>query len=308
MIKVKLIVMALCAVWTFQAGAEFTFIDGVAAVVDSNPVTVSEVKAAAKVLSEMGNRDTTCREALEYMVDMNILEKEAGERGLKVTDEEVETAIKAVATRNNFSYRQLKEVIEAKGIPFSVYRNIVKYELLKDRFIRSVIQPETMVGPSDVRALYSELHKQGLRPVSVVVFVGRNRKQVSKARLLLTEEKDFKHVNQEFPEVVSTPIKNVWPEDLNPQVKTVLQNLKPGEMSDIFQIGEKWGFVLFTGLDDNDSAQKIPPEVYSRLEQMALLKKINEELKRKLARFRTKHFVEFLQVPGCEEPLANNKQ
>ena len=126
-------------------------VDQIAAVVDEDVILQSELdRAERNILSQYAGRpeqlpprDVLQRQLLERLILVRLQVARAAQTGIRVSDEQVDSAIANIARQNNTSVDQLRAQLAAQGQSFTDFRNSVRDELtgqaLRQRFAQTRI-------------------------------------------------------------------------------------------------------------------------------------------------------------------------
>jgi peptidyl-prolyl cis-trans isomerase SurA len=156
------------AVLLAQPAARGEALEGIAAIVGSEIILVSEVQERAAVALQQASReqsafirDQTMREILsnylERMIDEMLIEQEAGRLMLTVTDEEVELAIQGILDRNGWDEFALENQIAERGQTMDDYRRETRIELLKYKVLSVRLRGRLRTDETEVRRAYRQI-------------------------------------------------------------------------------------------------------------------------------------------------------
>lgn len=130
-------------------------------VIDGEPYTLSNLAAYAKAkmgrefpsgdLKKINDDD---REVLEQFITEKLLEAEAQESGIKVTEQDVSQYIDEVKKRNRLSDDELKTVLSREGQTLESYRASVKSELEKSEILNRQVRNKVNITNDDVERYY----------------------------------------------------------------------------------------------------------------------------------------------------------
>lgn len=158
-----------------QASAER--LDGIAAVVNGEAVTCSEVDAAYVALyqqmEQQGvsavDKKVVMQRALEARTMRLLQYQQARQLELKISHEEVDAAIQDVESRNNLLPGQLEAALAAQGVDMIAYRETLEYKLLSSRLINIAVRSKVSVSEEAMREYYRKYLKepQAVREVRV---------------------------------------------------------------------------------------------------------------------------------------------
>ena len=144
--------------------AQAAIVDRIAAVVDGEVITLSQVyelggpyiEDVAKGEGPDGaNRRSAEIEVLDALIERALVAQEIEALGLAVTREELDRTVDDVARQNNLTRDQLRTEVERSGIAWSVYRDELEQSLSEMKFQQMVILPRVAVTEDEVRDLYN---------------------------------------------------------------------------------------------------------------------------------------------------------
>ncbi len=141
-------------------------LDRVVAAVDGQALLRSELLARAAQRTPAGS--PSLDQALESLIEERLLEIEARRLGVRVSPEEVERALAAIASQNGLEREALLAALLAQGLSEAAYRALLGRELLRHRLVqlRLTHRPGPAAGDDDAwqarveaesRALLAEL-------------------------------------------------------------------------------------------------------------------------------------------------------
>lgn len=127
------------------------FVDGIAAVVNKQVITLQQLNTQVGVAQEQLRRqkipvpdhDALQKQVLQRMITEELERQEADRLGIRVTDAQVEQAVQTVAQRNRLSIDQLRQEVQKSGVTWESYlanlRKEVRMDLLRQRTVDSTI-------------------------------------------------------------------------------------------------------------------------------------------------------------------------
>lgn len=138
-------------------------IDRIAAVVDGDVILQSELdRAMRNVLAQYANRqdqlpprDVLEKQVLERLILVRLQVAYAEDRGIRVSDDEVDQAVNGVAGQNGMSVDQLRQQLAAEGIGFNDFRSTLRDEMVTQRLRQSYAQGRINVSEAEVTAAMS---------------------------------------------------------------------------------------------------------------------------------------------------------
>jgi peptidyl-prolyl cis-trans isomerase SurA len=144
-------------------------IDRIAAVVDESVILRSELdRAVNNILAQYAGRegqlpprDVLERQVLERLILVKLQVSRAQETGVRVTDQEVDQGIAAVAQQNHVSEEQLRQQVTRDGTSYAEFRSSVREELLIQRLRQRFAQSRIAVSEAEVDAALSSQQNAG---------------------------------------------------------------------------------------------------------------------------------------------------
>jgi peptidyl-prolyl cis-trans isomerase SurA len=145
-----------------------TAVDYIAAVVNSEPVTDSEVRARmARVLQQIkqqGNATPPAAEIRKQVLERLISEKaqlqEAKENGIKIEDGAITQAEENVARQNRMTLTEFRERLRQEGLSTSQLRADLRDQLMMTRLREREVEPRVKITDWDIDNFLKEQQRQ----------------------------------------------------------------------------------------------------------------------------------------------------
>lgn len=158
-----------------QTAKAETPIDGIAAVINDEVVTVLQVQERADELAQelraqrrpVPARDALLRTALDELITQTVVAQEAKAMGLQVTQQDIDQAVARVAERNRVSVAQLRAQVRRIGLDWTDYEDTLKRQILFDKVRQRMADRTVRVSDADVDAYLKEREarkESGLEP------------------------------------------------------------------------------------------------------------------------------------------------
>jgi peptidyl-prolyl cis-trans isomerase SurA len=157
--------LALAGV-AFARPSRAVVIERVVAVVGERPILLSELRQRARPhLHQIIAKNPTAaqqaaaeselfREILNRMIDDRLEEQAADKARLTVTPEDVDNALKNVATANRLSVRDLITQARGMGLTEQDYRDELRRQILEGKLVQLRVRGRVRVTDQDARAAY----------------------------------------------------------------------------------------------------------------------------------------------------------
>lgn len=145
---------ALCA----AAPGERQLVDRVAAVVNDDVITLSEVEAAAKPYASPDDgaerKKMLHKDILDQLINERLLSQQIKDAQIEVSDDEVERAMQDILRQNKISEEELQQAVEARGMSMGEYKVDLKSQLIRLKVIDLKVRSRVVVPESDIKAEY----------------------------------------------------------------------------------------------------------------------------------------------------------
>jgi peptidyl-prolyl cis-trans isomerase SurA len=157
--------LLLCLALPVQ-GSSRTLVERIAAIVGDEVVLLSEVDEVLRMVYEPELRavaDANERERRRHELRLEVLDQLIGDKlieqaiiedQIKVTDEELEQQIDAIARENSLTLEQLEQALAAEGMTMREYRRDLRKQMERQLFVRMEIAVRVVVDEAQVRAEY----------------------------------------------------------------------------------------------------------------------------------------------------------
>ncbi|MBI3804921.1 MAG: peptidylprolyl isomerase [Nitrospirae bacterium] len=279
---------------TSVEAASAVLIDRVVAVVNREAITQSDLDEAAQALKKQGLRvggaETEKKEVehdlLNQMIEQKLLLQEAKKKGIRVTDSELDLALKDIEERNRFQNRDaLKQAVSQEGIPWDKYMDDLRNQLTSLKLMNREVDSNLLMTEEEIKAYYDSHPEQFQLPEQIRVkqillrvpseaSADAVERKHQKATEVLTELKsgtDFERLVEQYSEGAERrnggDLGFFKKGDLAPEIDRVIFSLKDGEVSPVIQTS--LGFHLFK--------VQVPPELRKQP-----FEKVKKEIEEKL--------------------------
>ncbi|NMK46376.1 peptidylprolyl isomerase [Achromobacter sp. Bel] len=140
------------------------FVDGIAAVVDKDVITLRELRdASLRISGELKSRgiqvpddQTLQHQVLQRLIMERVQRHEADRLGIRVDDAQVDQAIQTISGRNKISVAQLRAEIEKSGTTWDAYRKSLRDEIRSDRLRQRAVDSTIVISDTEVDAFLKD--------------------------------------------------------------------------------------------------------------------------------------------------------
>ncbi|MEW5742093.1 MAG: peptidylprolyl isomerase [Myxococcota bacterium] len=157
-----LVSLSLLAALTARA----ELVDRVAAVVNNDIVTLSEVEARAapelvKLRSEPPEKRAELREqvlkrALDMLIGEKLMEAQIRELNIEVADSEIDLGVEDVKKQNNITTEQFEQLLAQEGYTMSTYRTFMRKHLARMKLVNLKVRSKVKIADEDLKAEYAK--------------------------------------------------------------------------------------------------------------------------------------------------------
>ncbi|ARP96372.1 peptidylprolyl isomerase [Bordetella genomosp. 13] len=146
------------------------FVDGIAAVVNKDVITLREVRDESRqAVTDLQRRgiqvpdaETLQRQVLQRLIMDRLERQEADRLGIRVDNAQVDQAVTMVATRNKLTVDQLRAEVQKSGVSWEEYRRTLRDEIRMDRLRQRTVDSSIVITDADVDAfLKDQARSQG---------------------------------------------------------------------------------------------------------------------------------------------------
>jgi len=269
------------------------FVDGIAAIVDKDVITLRELRLRTEQIREellkqniQLPQDTVLqRQVLQRLIQERLEDQEARRQGIRVDDAVVMQAVNTIAERNHISIEQMRSQIEADST-WTEYLRDIRREILHDRLRERTIDHTITITDQEVDAFLKEQGAQrgigaaagrfspetGGQPAvlalaQILVRVPENsspdqvaalRRKADDLLARVRRGEDFSAVaaaSSDGPEALEGGMMGARPVDGWPDLfLNAVGALPPGQVSDLIQSGNGFHILKVVGRQDAPSA------------------------------------------------------
>lgn len=148
------------------ASAHAELVDRVAAVVNNDIVTYTEVEArAAPELAGLRGapadkrtelREQILKRALDMLIGEKLMEAQIRELNIEVAESEIDLSVEDVKKQNNISSEQFEQLLAQEGYTMSTYRTFMRKHLARMKLVNLKVRSKLKVADEDLKAEYAK--------------------------------------------------------------------------------------------------------------------------------------------------------
>lgn len=276
-------------------------LDGIAAVVNDEIITISEVREAMVMeAADLQNRfrgpmleekmQGLYQYTLQPMIDFHLQLARARELKVGVTEAEVDSQMAQFKNQNQISDAEFEQMLASRGISMEAYRKQIRDNLLISRVVNIEVRSRLAIDEAELREAYQRQQENysiaGEVTVSHILFLVPERASEAedmaakrKAEAVLAQIRagdDFETLARQSSDGPSAErgglLGTFRTGELLPGFEEAIENLKPGEVSDVVRTRIGWHIIR---LEDKKAGNYQPFE------------SVREELRASLLRTKT---------------------
>jgi peptidyl-prolyl cis-trans isomerase SurA len=141
-------------------------IDRIAAIVNQEVITLSEVeKSASSLEQDIQTNDRwekreqvneIYRKVLEKLIEEKLIDQEVKRSEIKVTSKEIEGALEEVKKRNGATQEDLEKALANEGMTLEFYKKEIGKRIQRMKLINWAVKPEPKGGEKELRDFYQK--------------------------------------------------------------------------------------------------------------------------------------------------------
>jgi peptidyl-prolyl cis-trans isomerase SurA len=216
----KKLVSLLLLSWFVSSvqATEPEYIDSIVAIVEDDVITNNElVREVGRIRNELStsgrslpNVSTLNRQVLDLMISKSILQQEAKNRGVKITDTRLNTTLQNMAASNKMNLAQFREALIESGIDYNRFRDDIRNELAINSIKSSYARQNVEVSEQEVDDFLARSNVETeslefrLSHILLALPDGASSAQVSEVRERIQQISDRFNQGESFSELAST--------------------------------------------------------------------------------------------------------
>lgn len=259
-----------------------SIINGIAIVVNSEPITMLDIIKTSKMLN------ISKKEATELLIDQKLQESQIKKFGIFVDEFELEDAIENFAKERGLTLSKLKDIIEKQGISWQEYKEKFKKDLLKRKLYQKIVSSK--LSQPDTKELL-EYYKNNIdkfsipKYVEVVKYISKDRVALNKIKSNPMAAIDGVQVDQEMVDISK----------INPKLALLLKDTKENSFTPIIPLGDSFLLLYIKKKID------VTPMEFENVKDAVLAKMVEEKrekiIKEFIAKLKINANIEVIRLP-----------
>ncbi|MBA4393863.1 MAG: hypothetical protein C0407_09955 [Desulfobacca sp.] len=266
------VILLLIVICTGLSFAEVT--NRIVAIVNNEIITSYELEKAIRTLqpTDLGkeSQEEIKKQLLFQLIDQKLVEFQIKRLGIQISSDEVEKAVARLKKDQGINTQEDFSAALAKGgISESELKNKIKEQIQRVRLISREIGSKIVV-PESKMVEYFQKHKakfqktEGVRLAQIILTSPGNASSAESFRQKLKADEiwgrlkkgeDFAELARKYSQDPSAAQGGdlglfSW-DELNPSIKEIISQLKPGEFSQVLQSPQGWQIVKLLAIQDS---------------------------------------------------------
>ena len=233
-------------------------LDGIAAVVNEDIITISEVRQAMAFEVTRGERSrerisALYKQTLNNLMDIHLQLARARQLQMSVSDDEIDRQVEALIVDNQISDDQLVQMLKSRGMTLEGYRQQIREGLLVTKVVNAEVRSRLIILDSELQEAYEGRQESyrvaGTQTVSHILFLLPERasdddvaeRQAEAERVLqqIRGGGDFAALARQYSEGPSAErgglLGTFQANELLPGFDEATTGLQPGDVSDVIR-------------------------------------------------------------------------
>jgi parvulin-like peptidyl-prolyl isomerase len=144
--------LALLGFITLLTFSQAKMIDGIALVVDGEPVTTAEIRAVQQQMQ------ISKKEATDLLIQDRL--QKSAMKDIHIDEKDIDAKIADIAALNNLTVPKMQEILKAQGTSWSKYRSNIRNTMKKERFFQQKVATTITPPTDDELKLFYNNHKE----------------------------------------------------------------------------------------------------------------------------------------------------
>ena len=278
-------------------------VDRVVLVVNEQIITLTEFLEEARKnginMEEAGMEN----KFLEQIIDKTIVEQEAKQAGITVSDEELDYTLKEIKSRYKLNEDEMEKALEKQNMTEESFREQWRFQLLSQKLMESKVQGNIAVTDQEIKEYYQQTYgdyEEGVSEIRIahILILNSGPDALQKATKIADEAKageDFPKLAREYSQD-SMSAQNggdlgyFKKGDLVESLEFAVQDVQINEV--VGPVESPGGYHIIKVLDKKDSKIGIPQSYSNEIRNTIYSQKAEEMLKNYLTSIKETAYIE----------------
>ncbi len=216
----KLVLLGLITLFTLS---QAKMVDGIALVVEGEPITTAEIRAVQQ------QAQVTKKEATNLLIQDRL--QKSAMKDIHIDEKAIDDKIAGIAAQNNITVPKMQKILKEQGTSWNKYRSSMRNSMKKEKFFQEKIARTITPPTDDELKLFYQNHKEEFLIPSRVNLIEYSAASEAKMKKFL-ETKNTKGVKSR------TMTKST--KDLNPTLLGTILQTQDGSYTRPFNAGDRY--------------------------------------------------------------------
>jgi len=278
-------------------------VDRIILVVNDQIITLSEFLLEARKngidMEKAGNE----YKFLEQIIDKTIVEQEAHQAGITVTDEELDFTLKELKTRYKLNEKEMENALKKQNVSEENFREQWRFQILTQKLMESKVKGNIAVTDQEIKEYYQQTYgdyEEGVSEIRIahILILNDSPDALQKATKIASEAKageDFPTLAKEYSQDAMSSqnggdLGYFKKGDLVESLEFAVQDVQINEV--VGPVESPGGYHIIKVLDKKDSKIGIPQSYSNEIRKTIYGQKAEEVLKNYLTSIKETAYIE----------------
>jgi len=308
--------LEIILLFPYEMGAEI--VDKIVTIVNGDIITLSELREISVPYQEKMRSKYSLnydeeqfkeaeRQILDQLIDERLVIQEADRLEIVIEEKDIDMAIRDVRESSKLSESQFKHALDEEGITVEEYREQLKNQMKKMRFVEQEIKSRIQTNEKEIESYYKE-HKDSfntppevkLQQILLMIPSEASEQEINQIRgnaeeivRKIRNGEDFdtmvKLHSQDSSAAAAGDIGFLKQGELIPALNEVVFSLNVGELSSVIQ--SSLGFHIIRVLDKRERQKMTKEERWKEIEGILYNQKVEDKFKQLIKELRRKSYI-----------------
>ena len=278
-------------------------VDRVVLVINEDIITLTEFMNEAKKSGVNMEEAGMEYKFLEQMIDKTIVEQEAKQAGITVSDEELDFTLKEIKSRYNLKEEEMEKALEKQNMTEESFREQWRFQLLTQKLMELKVKGNIAVTDQEIKEYYQETYGDYDEDVSEIriahiLILNEGPDALQKATKIADEAKaggDFPKLAKEYSQDTMSAqnggdLGYFKKGDLVESLEFAVQDVQINEV--VGPVESPGGYHIIKVLDKKDSKIGIPQSYSNEIRNTIYNQKAEDMLKNYLKEIKETAYIE----------------
>ncbi len=300
--------LAILLVFVCFSQGQAATVNEIVAVVNGEAITRYELQqemqnspaqsAMGSMGLQTGKNGERERKVLRSMINERLFVQEAKRLGISVPDEVVRSRLERIRQENGLSREELEEYLQERGRNLDQFKERIRRKIKINRLLSSMVRQKVVLTEEEIRSYYKE-HKNDFLPpseveLSVILMQDRQelkalRAQIRQGELAFSQAARRHSVGPNAEE--GGDMGAVAFDDLNKQLRNIVRELEPEQVSRVFPFRNAYGLVRLETMQSSRGEEAFS-RVRDEVRQEAYSRKVRQRFKEYVDKLRSKAVID----------------